>query len=105
MKYVFDIDGTICSDTKGDYQTATPILERIEIINQLFAQGHQIIFYTARGMGTSGNNIELAQTKWFEFTNKQLTDWGVNFHHLFLGKPSGDMYIDDKAVTDSNFFS
>jgi hypothetical protein len=34
MKYVFDIDGTICSDTKGDYQTATPILERIEIINQ-----------------------------------------------------------------------
>ena len=105
MIYVFDIDGTICSHTNGNYQTATPIAERIEIINQLFAQGHQIIFYTARGMGTSGNNTELAQAKWFEFTNSQLVNWGVNFHQLFLGKPSGDIYIDDKAVSDSNFFS
>jgi hypothetical protein len=56
-------------------------------------------------MGTSGNNTELAQAKWFEFTNSQLVNWGVNFHQLFLGKPSGDIYIDDKAVSDSNFFS
>ena len=105
MRYVFDVDGTICSDTKGDYHTATPIEERIRIINQLFAQGHQIIFYTARGMGTSENNTELAKAKWFEFTTKQLVNWGVNFHQLFLGKPSGDIYIDDKGVSDSNFFS
>jgi len=104
MKYVFDIDGTICTDTKGDYENATPIQERIEKINNLFAQGHQIIFYTARGMGTSKNNAEQSKIEWYEFTTQQLLNWGVKYHFLFLGKPSGDLYIDDKAVSDFTFF-
>jgi hypothetical protein len=104
MKYVFDIDGTICSDTKGDYASANPLTKRIDKINELYAQGHQIIFYTARGMGTYDNNPELARAKWSEFTRKQLIEWGVKFHFLFLGKPSGDIYIDDKSISDEIFF-
>ena len=105
MKYVFDIDGTICTDTNGDYKNAIPNVERIKKINELFTQGHQIIFYSARGMGSSNNNINKATSDWYELTTNQLSIWGVNYHFLFLGKPSGDVYIDDKAITDSSFFS
>lgn len=105
MKYVFDIDGTICTDTQGDYKNAIPKVERIKKINELFAQGHQIIFYSARGMGSSNNNVNKANSDWYELTTNQLSIWGVNYHFLFLGKPSGDVYIDDKAITDSSFFS
>jgi capsule biosynthesis phosphatase len=105
MKYVFDIDGTICNVFDGDYKNATPIMERINKINELFAQGHQIVFYSARGMGKSMNNVEEAKLKWHKITAEQLASWGVNYHFLFLGKPSGDFYVDDKAVTDLNFFS
>jgi capsule biosynthesis phosphatase len=105
MKYVFDIDGTICSDTKGAYQNAVPINSRIEKVNQLYAQGNRIVFYTARGMGRSENKAEIASAQWYEFTINQLQQWGVNFHELHLGKPAGDMYIDDKAITDTKFFT
>ena len=33
MTYVFDIDGTICSLTDGDYKEAKPFEDRIKIIN------------------------------------------------------------------------
>ena len=35
MTYVFDIDGTICSLTDGNYQEAKPFEDRIELINYM----------------------------------------------------------------------
>lgn len=104
MTYVFDIDGTICSLTEGDYESATPYTSRIEKINKLYDNGHTIIFLTARGMGRSNNNIGYANRVFYDFTRNQLIDWGVKFHDLFLGKPSGDFYIDDKGLKDEDFF-
>jgi hypothetical protein len=104
MKYVFDIDGTICTDTKGDYPSAKPFLDRIKLVNNLYSDGHQIIFYTARGMGRSNNNFEIANSKWKVFTESQLNEWGVQYNMLFMGKPAGDLYIDDKATSDKLFF-
>ena len=104
MNYVFDLDGTICTDTKGAYLEARPNLNRIEIVNKLFDEGNQIVIYTARGMGSSGNDRELAREKWELFTLNQLRIWGVKYHNLYLGKPAGDIYIDDKAISDSDFF-
>ena len=40
----------------------------------------------------------------YDLTKKQLEDWGVEYHQLFLGKPSGDYYIDDKGIRDEDFF-
>ena len=95
MTYVFDIDGTICSLTEGKYQDALPIQHRIDRINALYEEGHTIIFQTARGMGRSGNSYAYAHKAFYEMTRQQLLEWGVKFHSLFLGKPSGDFYIDD----------
>lgn len=106
MVYVFDIDGTICTKvTDGNYSSAKPIKNRIEIVNRLYEEGNTIIFQTARGMGRSGNSQAFAWEFFGDFTKKQLNDWGVKFHSLFMGKPAGDIYIDDKAIHDIDFFN
>ena len=104
MKYVIDIDGTICTNTNGDYKNAKPYLNRIEMINHLFEDGHDIIMFTARGMGSSNDNLELATKKYYKFTENQLKEWGVKYTKLLLGKPSGDIYIDDKGKYSNDFF-
>ena len=107
MIYVFDIDGTICEKDEfsdANYENSKPIKSRVEIVNKLYDEGNTIIFQTARGMGRFENNAEKAIEMFYEFTAKQLNDWGVKYHQLFLGKPSGDIYIDDKGLGDVHFF-
>ena len=105
MIYVFDIDGTICTNTNGNYENAKPLLKRIKKVNDLYEDGNKIIFMTARGMGRSGNSAAYANKAFYEFTKRQLEEWGVKYHSLFLGKPSGDVYIDDKGINDEDFFT
>ena len=95
MIYCFDIDDTICNSVGVDYSLATPILERIQKINSLYAQGHTIKLYTARGSKTG--------IDWSEITRNQLLRWGLIFHELHFGKPFADYYIDDKAIHESHF--
>jgi len=102
--YTFDIDGTICTLTDGNYSFAEPIKNRILIINNLFKEGHEIIIFTARGMKTFENDVDKAKYKWEELTKKQLEAWGLNYHKLILGKPAADLYIDDKGINDKVFF-
>ena len=105
MIYVFDIDGTICASSNGEYENPTPLQNRIDKVNELYDEGNTIIFQTARGMGRSNNSESFAYAKFYEFTKQQLEGWGVKYHSLFLGKPSGDIYIDDKGINDEDFFT
>ncbi len=105
MTYVFDIDGTICTVTDGEYEAAKPLRRRIQKVNTLYDEGHTIIFQTARGMGRSDNSESFAYARFYEVTKQQLEDWGVKYHSLFLGKPAGDIYIDDKGIKDNDFFT
>lgn len=93
--FVIDIDGTICVNTFGEYDKAKPIQERIDYINKLYNQGNQIKFFTARGSGTG--------IDWRETTEFQLKKWGVKYHELILGKPEGDIFLDDKAFNVLNW--
>ncbi len=104
MNYVFDLDGTLCTNKDNNYVHATPLIKRIEHVNKLYDEGNTIIIYTARGMASTNNNQIFAINKYFTLTEKQLKDWGVKYHHLILGKPSGDFYIDDKGIKDYDFF-
>jgi len=108
MVYVFDIDGTICAKDKFDdnsYENSKPIKDRIEIINKLYDEGHTIIFQTARGMGRFNNDVQKAIEMFYDFTANQLNSWGIKYHQLFLGKPAGGLYIDDKGIKDEDFFA
>ena len=104
MKYVIDIDGTICNTKSGDYNNSSPIKKRIDLINSLHEAGNTIVYFTARGMGSNKNDQAIAIEKWFDFTKKQLDSWGAKYHELILGKPSADFYIDDKNICLSLFF-
>ena len=95
-RIIIDIDGTICTDTLGDYLEAIPSYSRIAEINALYDKGHTIIFLTARG-GTTGKD-------WYEFTEKQLIKWGAKYHKLYTNKIHSDVYIDDKGVHSDDFF-
>lgn len=95
--YCFDIDQTICLSAPGEYESAKPLVERIKRVNQLYEAGNYIIFLTARG--------SLIKKDFSELTRNQLNTWGVKYHELHMGKPFADYYIDDKAVTDTEFFT
>jgi len=106
--YVIDIDGTIC--TNGDcgsckYEGSIPKLDRIEKINQLYDEGNIIKYFTARGMGRYKDDSEKAKDKFYSLTKMQLEIWGCKYHELIMGKPSGDIYIDDKGINDNDFFN
>jgi hypothetical protein len=105
MKYVIDIDKTICYYRNGgDYENAIPDNQRIVQISKLYGEGHKIIYFTARGMGRSNNDSDKAKYLFYNFTVKQLKSWGALYHELHFGKPAGDLYVDDKAVSDIDFF-
>ena len=105
LTYVFDIDGTLCTLSNGEYEKAAPLVERIKHVNRLYDAGHKIILNTARGMGRTDNSPVYAERLFRKLTEKQLEDWGVKYHKLFMGKPSGDVYVDDKGEKDENFFN
>ena len=97
MIYIVDIDGTIANTENSDYKNSKPMLCRIKKINELYDQGHTIIYMTARGA--------ISKTDWKEFTKKQLDDWGCKYHELDIGnKPHYHQWIDDKAIDSEEFF-
>ena len=110
MKYVVDIDGTICDKPDGcvddkNYHNSVPKRDRIALLNNLYDQGNTIVYFTARGMGRHNDDASLATADFGYITELQLKEWGCKYHNLVLGKPSGDYYIDDKAVNSEDFFN
>ena len=104
MTYVIDIDQTICTNKDLRYKDSVPYLKRIEKLNHLYDQGHTIIYCTARGMGRYNNIAILAWFRFYFLTYRQLKKWGAKFNKLMLGKPAGDLYVDDKGIRDEDFF-
>jgi hypothetical protein len=97
MIYCFDLDGTLCTNTYGDYEKAEPFHQRIKKLNDLYHDGNHIIIVTARGATTG--------IDWFNLTKNQLETWGVKYHDLYVGrKLHYDLIVDDKAINDLVFF-
>ena len=86
----FDLDGTLCTNTFGEYERAEPFAWAIERVNELARAGHRIIVFTARGTATG--------LDWDDLTRGQLARWGLEYDELRFGKPSADVYVDDRAV-------
>lgn len=104
MTYVFDLDNTLCITENSDYINSIPSIDKIKIVNTLYDNGNTITIFTARGMGSTDNNQLKAIQKYYSLTEKQLSLWGIKYHNLFLGKPLGDIYIDDKGINHNDFF-
>ena len=92
-----DIDNTICNTTDNNYELSTPIADRINKINDLYYDNNTIVYWTARGSVT--------KIDWFNTTKSQLDQWGCKYHELRMGKPSYDLFIDDKNINSNTFFN
>ena len=96
--FCFDLDNVICKTYLNDYFNSIPIKKNIRVINSLYEKGHIIKIFTARFMGRSNQNIKKAKKKGIKITLKQLKKWNVKYNKLIFGKPSFDIYIDDKNI-------
>jgi mannose-6-phosphate isomerase-like protein (cupin superfamily) len=91
-----DLDNTLCVTNESNYEKSTPILERIRYVNCLKEEGNFITIWTARGSKSGTDHKEL--------TIKQLEEWGVKYDTLLMGKPSYDVYIDDKSFNVDTYW-
>ena len=109
--YCIDIDGTLTKPHEGTPWEAVPIPSRINKVNKLYDEGATIYLMTARGFIRSSamhEDISAAQKEADNYcrerTEAQLTKWGVKYHALFFGKPRAVLYVDDRGVSDEEFF-
>jgi uncharacterized HAD superfamily protein len=87
MQIIIDLDGTICTEERTYSRSlAKPQPGAIEGVNRLYDDGHTIIIFSAR--------------TWMEYemTSHWLKEHGIKYHQLVLGKPVGDVWIDDRAI-------
>ena len=95
----FDIDNVLCeTDDKHNYLKSKPIKKNIQIVNRAYSKGFIIILYTARYMGRCKGKLSEVNKKIKPLTIKQLKKWGVNYHEIYFGKPSFDLFIDDRSI-------
>lgn len=86
------MDGTICTEEKMFNRcNAIPQKKAVESINKLYEEGHIIIIYSSRSWPE------------YEMTHRWLKNKGIKFHQLILGKPIGDVWIDDRAIRFNNW--
>lgn len=91
MQIIIDMDGTICSEERMYSRClAKPKEDAVHAVNYLYNTGNTIIIYTARTW------VE------YEMTVDWLKRYGVKYHQLFMGKPIGDVWIDDRAIQFEN---
>ena len=98
MKYVIDIDGTICEEV-GEVIGRPPYKDRIEKINKLYGDGHTIIYITARGLKSGRGEIHYRP-----ITEQQLKEWGCKYHGLEFKSNDADVSVDDRAINPQDFF-
>ena len=97
---IVDCDGVIADKKNGgNYSEAGPLKHGIEQVNKLYDSGkYTIVLHTARyGDREHGNmhrQYERGYTEWLHW----LSEHGVKYHHAFMGKIAGALYIDDKAA-------
>jgi hydroxymethylpyrimidine pyrophosphatase-like HAD family hydrolase len=91
-----DIDNTILDTDGVNYENTKPMKDRIQKINDLYDEGHTIVYWTARGT--------LSGIDYYDLTKSQLDKFGVKYHELKLKKPYYDLFIDDRNVNSEEYF-
>ena len=97
MRIIIDLDGTICELRKHgqDYSQVKPNPLAIQKIKALKKQGHYLIIQTSRHMKTCGGDQGQVLAKVGAITLDWLKKHKVPYDEIYLGKPNGDVYIDD----------
>ena len=98
-RLIVDCDGVIADkDHGGIYANAGPLQHGIDQVNKLYDMGYEIVLYTARYGDRENGNINRQYERGYVEWVKWLEDHSVKYHHAFMGKIAGVLYIDDKAA-------
>ena len=98
----FDLDNVVCKTNDNDYHSSIPNKIAIIKINSLYRKGFFIKIFTARYMGRNKENVKRAKSQGYKFTLRQLKIWGLKYNKLIFGKPTYDLFVDDKAIFFKN---
>ncbi len=106
-RIAFDMDDVICfrkSEEGGvlKYHTCEPLPEGVRLVNECYDSGYHVAIFTARGMISCGGDLDVINRTIRPITEKQLSDWGVRYHELVMGKYPYDLLICDKAEDSRN---
>jgi capsule biosynthesis phosphatase len=102
LRLVFDVDGVVAKpyDANGvlvPYSDRQPYEDAVRNINWLKAQGHTIIFQTARWMNRFAGHQQKAHDAGYYELQLWLNEHGIPYDEIYLGKCSSDLYIDDRG--------
>ena len=89
---MIDLDGVLATEERTfDRPCAKPLAGARAALQRIHDAGHTIIIYTARG--------------WAEYlyTKEWLDQNGFVYDGLHMGKPIGDVWIDDRAIRHENW--
>jgi len=100
MRYCFDIDGTIAElrKEKQFYSEVKPKPGAVETLKRLNEEGHYIILYTARNMESFSGNLGKINAVQGPLLFNWLEKYEIPYDEIYFGKPSADVYIDDKGL-------
>ena len=100
MRIVYDLDNTLC--VGRPYHLAKPVPGAADHLRKIKDEGHTIIINTGRGMESCKANQGKVMAEIGRLTLNQLDAWGFEYDEIYFGKPSGDVYIDDKGLNVVN---
>lgn len=78
---------------------AEPIKRWVGFIRKRYSEGHKIIVHTSRGMLSLAGKMEFIESAVRPVVERELARLKIPYHELIMGKPYGDLYIDDKSIS------
>jgi hypothetical protein len=99
VRLCFDVDATVADpgDPPLPYADRAPYPYAVAALRRLKAAGHRLIYLTARYMEReSGSQARATERGWLEL-RFWLDSHQIPWDEIYLGKPSADVYFDDRG--------
>lgn len=105
-RLIIDLDDTICTTVKSDYENSKPIQCVIDKLKKYKNDGFEIVIHSSRNMRTYNGNVGKINIHTLPNIIKWLNKNDVPFDEIMIGKPwcgFDGFYVDDKSIRPSEF--
>ncbi len=108
LKFIFDIDGTICPIKKKEenYEDLIPYKNIVNKIWEYHNAGAKIILFTSRNMNSFNGQIGVINKVTAKILLEWLDKWNIPYDEIIYGKPwpgHFGFYVDDRAIRPDEF--
>jgi hypothetical protein len=98
LRLVFDVDGVCANDQRLKPYVDREVYPWVPLMMRVLKKaGHTVIFSTARYMAKCEGDQEKAAKAGEDELRFWLDCKGIHWDEIYLGKPSGDIYPDDRG--------